>query len=449
MTISLASAVSDDHNMTDQERVTNFSNSQAYNLVTSLVVTTVGLNLFDFNSMRHFQIFIVVLAAIAVLVFGTAQSMVLGKYKELTARNRKHKLRNIWKGWTVAFPRAMFAAHANRKGGNESTNRDTESNRSNSDRSKHDNESMDSNMNDDDPKDAHASKIYWRQAARDLWNHTNFVRWIFLEMLFELQSHFVQTFSKTSVDQLLVDIPHEISDWFVLLVRPMNQFMIIAIFVPIKKYGYPRVYTIALASLWVLSSATLLLATPFSTSWILCFLVIYSVGLEAIRVAAFYLVMSDLVLELKQPHAQQGRLNGPSLAGLLLGATTLFCKPMQSILPICAATLLDRYPQHPREVLYYLLVVPPFICSVLQLWVWWDYDLHPKRTHELRVELQEFHFYRKKKAPSSGNNLQLVDYEQQFPRAGKRSHENDHAPKRRQHTSSNNEDGGGRLSAII
>lgn len=195
------------------------------------------------------------------------------------------------------------------------------------------------------------------------------------------------------MDQLLVDVPHIISDWSLSFLRPMQQMLTIACYIPIRYYGYPRVYTVAIATLGILSTLTLLFATPASTSWILFYLIVYAVGSEALRAAGFYLVMSDLVLELKQSHAQQGRLNEPSLAGLLLGAATLVCKPIQSLLPVLAATLLDKYPDNPRQVLYYLLVLPPCICCVFQLWVWRRYDLHPQRTHELRVELQEIHFY--------------------------------------------------------
>ena len=173
----------------------------------------------------------------------------------------------------------------------------------------------------------------------------------------------------------------------------MQQILTIACYIPIRHYGYPRVYTFSIAALGFLSFMTLLFATPASTTWILLFLVLYAVGSEALRAAGFYLVMSDLVLELKQSHAQQGRLNEPSLAGLLLGAATLVCKPMQSLLPVVAATLLNRYPDNPRLVLYYLLVLPPCICSMVQLWVWQWYDLHPQRTQKLRLDLQEIHFY--------------------------------------------------------
>ncbi|CAB9525409.1 Transmembrane protein 180 [Seminavis robusta] len=385
MTISLASAVSDDHNMTDQERVQNMSSSQAYNLIASVIVATVGVHLFDTTALRTFQCFVMAIAFLSITTFGTAQGIISGQQQQrrnspASPRKQPQPSEPFWKtllqscckGWTVAIPKEKKTriSHPQQQH-NSTTNSNT-------------------NTTTNNP-------INWRQAMQDLWNHSNFRRWIVLEMLLEMQTHFVQTFFKTFVDQLLVDVPHVVSDWSLTLLRPLQQVMTLLFYIPIRWYGYPRVYTVMIAILWGLSSITLLLATPASTAWILCFLVIYAVGSEALRAAGFYLCVSDLVLELKQYHAQQRRVNEPSLAGLLLGAATLICKPMQSLLPILAATLLDLYPYRPQQVLYYLLVLPPFVCSILQLWVWSYFDLHPKRTHELRVELQEFHFYQSQK----------------------------------------------------
>lgn len=398
-TISLASAVSDDHNMTDQERIANQSSSQLYNLVASLIVATLGIKLFDPQGLANFQIYVVLLAALAIFVFGAAQSIISGKYRDYTSRNQKKRLWNIWKGWTVAIPKEIRMPTG-----------------------------MESSYSNNATDEAKRSKIVWRQVVKDLWNHSNFLRWLVLEMLLEMQTHFVLSFFKTFVDQLLVDVPHIISDWSLTLLQPMHQLMTIACYVPIKYYGYPRVYTVGFVILWLLSSVTLLVASPTgATSWTLVFLVVYAVGSEALRASAFYLVMSDLVLELKQSYTQQGRMNEPSLAGLLLGATTLVCKPMQSLLPILAATLLDAYPQQPREVLFYLLVLPPWICSMLQLWVWMKYDLHPHRTYELKEELQEIHFFQQQQQEQQ-LNASVSEHNELVP---VQSSKKDTAPKQR------------------
>ena len=423
MTISLASAVSDDHNMTDQERVQNMSSSQVYNLVASMMVAFVGLLLFPHNTtygddmveyrLGNFQFYIVVLAGVAIWVYGMAQSIISGKHLEFTARNPKHKLWHIWKGWTVALPSRQLQQDQRQT---KTTTSHTATN--------HDIINNNHNHSSNHRQSSEQSKnLEWRQAMMDLWSHTNFIRWIVLEMLLEMQTHFVQTFFKTFLDQLLVDLPHEITDWALSLLRPMQQIMTIFCYVPIRRYGYAKVYLLGLGFFFILSFIMLLIATPKSSLLIFLFLVIYVVGTEAIRAAGFYLVMSDLVLELKLSHSQQGRFNEPSLAGLLLGATTLFCKPMQSVLPIIAATLLDKYPQNTQSALYDLLVIPPFICCFLQLWVWWDYDLHPKRTHELRIELQEFHFYSKKQAPSSNISIVTPQMHYQFQRVQEQQHD--------------------------
>lgn len=357
--ILLASAVSDDHNMTDYERIQNAVGSQVWNLLASLVVANVGVNLFDVSSLKQFQYFVIVVAVLSILVFGASQSIISGYHQQHPARNSKTRMVwYIWKGWTVRMPHDGVWDHGASSKNSTSAVR---------------------------PKKA----VVWRQAVHDLWSNANFRRWIFLEMLLEMQTHFTQTFFKTFVDQLLVNVPGAAKDWLLSLLRPTHQVMAIICYIPIRWYGYARVYTMMLILMFCLSSITILSATPgSSTGWISLFLMVYAVSSEAVRAAGYYMVVSDLVLELKQRHAQQGRLDEPSLAGILLGATTLACKPVQSILPIVAANLLHYYPLQRHKVLYYLLVFPPWICSLLQLYVWQHYDLHPKRTQEMRVELQ-------------------------------------------------------------
>ena len=69
---------------------------------------------------------------------------------------------------------------------------------------------------------------------------------------------------------------------------------------------------------------------------------------------------------------------------------------MESVLPIVAALFLgetdfstNEQSEGARWVLFYLMVVPTLLCSVLQLLSWRHYHLHPERTGQMREELKD------------------------------------------------------------
>jgi len=188
------------------------------------------------------------------------------------------------------------------------------------------------------------------------------------------------------------------------------------LYIPMKRHGYAKVYTwVFLVNLIV--SAGLILwfsshdeASSFLvmndrqdldyTGLIFFCLLFYPTILGAVGGAGFALAMADMVLEMKQFHASQGRWDEPSLAGLFMGVNALFCKPAESVLPILTATLLGgtdfrttsqsynnaAATTTKETVLLRLLLVPSLMCSILQLWAWSYCDLHPQKTLRLRKE---------------------------------------------------------------
>ena len=182
----------------------------------------------------------------------------------------------------------------------------------------------------------------------------------------------------------------------------MTQLMGFALYIPIQRFGYARLYKFVFASNF-LASCTLLLLNGLSnekdgethnTIIIAGFLALCSVLSNAMAGAGFGLAMSDMVLEMKYSQALQGRVDAASLAGMFMGVNALFCKPAESILPILTASLLsgtdyeNNNSAATRLVLYRLLVLPYMICSFLQFLVWSRYSLVPERTQQMRVELQ-------------------------------------------------------------
>lgn len=63
-------------------------------------------------------------------------------------------------------------------------------------------------------------------------------------------------------------------------------------------------------------------------------------------------------------------------------------KPVESMLPMIAANVME-YNGETRQSMFYLLVLPPMACSVLQMIAWTSFDLTPRRVAIMRRELQE------------------------------------------------------------
>jgi hypothetical protein len=181
--VSIATAVSDDQTviMTDQERVENMSCPTVKLTIwspPSMSVANLGiaLHLFDVTA-PAFDTFIIYFQFD--VVSSSWQSWLSCLW------NKKHVLWHIqvqvllWKGWNDALPNKYSTADPQKYLYRQTFRRQLAS-----------------------------IGVNWRQALREIWgiNHSNFMRWIFLECLLEMQmqTHFVQvSTSKTFVDQLL------------------------------------------------------------------------------------------------------------------------------------------------------------------------------------------------------------------------------------------------------
>lgn len=280
------------------------------------------------------------------------------------------------------------------------------------------------------PHDQQQSSLLFKQIVKDFVQHPNFRYWICMELLLEAQTTFMKSFMKTFVDHLLLQhegqsggFSRSTCDWFL-----SSRHVLVAItslgllYGPIKRYGYATVYSWVfrinlvvsgglILWLWSMGNDGSILVLndrqhrqPVVTGIIFFFLLFYPTILGAVGSASFPLAMADQVLEMKQLHASQGRMGEPSLAGLFMGVNALFCKPAESVLPILTATMLGQATDFRSDsssalasssntndtttdtVLLRILLIPSFVCAILQLWAWSHYDLHPPKTARLRKE---------------------------------------------------------------
>ena len=348
MAILMGSVITDNHNMSDQDRIRFMASGKLVNLLASFLVARIGLGIFSKENMPPFQTFVIVICLIACGLFTLAQWMMKPDVviSFSTCRYRRTKL----------------------------------------------------TRDDDSSGKPTKRKLRLKQVIQDFWSHENFRAWIGMEMLLECQHNFVSSFLKTFVDRLVVDsgVSREASDWLLSLLHPIKQIAGIMCYVPIRRLGYRKVYTYLFWSNLILSALCLAIGSPSRPYLIIAYLLIHSVMTGAVQSAGFHLAMSDMVLEMKRKHAVEGRLDEPSLAGLFMGANALLCKPMESVLPIVAAFFLGKTDFSTNEqsvdarwVLFYLLVVPPLLFSCLQLLSWRNYNLHPERMDSMREELEE------------------------------------------------------------
>ncbi|VEU34018.1 unnamed protein product [Pseudo-nitzschia multistriata] len=397
------SIVSDNHSMTQGQRIAFFVCRDLVGILAPLVVTKIGLSLFDVANLRPFRIYLVVLVLASSVLSVVGQGLINQHPKDRpsTAKQR---------GGTSAKRKGAYRRVDTDGEGGAAVSKDTRV----AERGEDDHGSSSSDVDDDGDE---GTLRFW-QVVRDFASHPNFRYWIAMEMLMEMQNTFVGNFQKTFVDRLLYaggggQWSRESCDWMLALLDPSTQVVGLLLFLPVQRYGYARMYSVVFFTNAVLASSLLLWngasygdgnaegegERTTQALWpVAAYLAASSVLSNAMARTGFGLAMCDMVLEAKHSHVVlQGRTRAPSLAGLFMGVNALFCKPAESVLPILASAFLgDGYNQgtggdaaHANTVLYRLMVVPPLVCSSLQLLVWSRYSLVPERTERLRKELEE------------------------------------------------------------
>eukprot|EP00934_Nitzschia_sp_Nitz4_P005787 Nitzschia sp. Nitz4//scaffold426_size8320//5308//6807//NITZ4_009128-RA/size8320-processed-gene-0.4-mRNA-1//1//CDS//3329551618//5777//frame0 len=345
-TILLGSLVTDNHHMSDSERVWFMASGRMANLLAAFAVGRIGLALFDEHDLRKFRAFLWALSIVSAVLFVTAQIMT-----RYVIDWQVFQLRRIQK------PESLERRNVSRR-----------------------------NLN-------------MRQVLADFWSHSNFWAWIGMEFLLESQVSFATAFLKTFVDRLVHEegVSRETCDWLLSTIRPLGLIAGILCYVPIRKMGYRRLYPILFYINFGLSIIMYFFGNHQSTFLITLFLVIYPTITVAVSSSGFHLAMSDMVLEMKNKHALAGRTDEPSLAALYMGMNALFCKPAEAMLPIVAANMLDKMDlqaednQDVQLVLFKMLVIPPLVFSVFEWLSWRRFSLTPDATHDMREELKKLH----------------------------------------------------------
>lgn len=238
--ILLGSLVTDNHHLTDGERVNFMASGKIFSLVTSFVVAKIGLVIFDQEDMPKFRLFLVSLSAVVTILFLVAQSMT-------------HY--NIFIHWRSLRINLLDIKH------------------------------------EKPPTHKSSEHLRPRQVFQDFWRHDNFWAWIWMELLLEAQNSFYSAFLKTFVDQLLHDEgwSRETCDWLLSISRPLGLILAVLCYIPIRRTGYKRVYFVLFAVNFFMSLMMLLTASHRSTASIAAFLVVFPAITSAVMSSGFHL----------------------------------------------------------------------------------------------------------------------------------------------------------------
>ncbi|ETV73124.1 hypothetical protein H257_11946 [Aphanomyces astaci] len=82
---------------------------------------------------------------------------------------------------------------------------------------------------------------------------------------------------------------------------------------------------------------------------------------------------------------------------MLMGLNAVFCKPMDSVLPILAAHWLhvstsglkEEDNENMKKAMFQLLVAPPVVLCIVQMWSWSKYTLTPDAMAAIEAQLAQ------------------------------------------------------------
>ncbi|CAK4094564.1 unnamed protein product [Aphanomyces euteiches] len=187
--------------------------------------------------------------------------------------------------------------------------------------------------------------------------------------------------------------------WLVSVLPLAKQAAKFAAFSAFDRVGVYQVYRWSF--LVKMSAAVFVLACcrgdyAAAPAWlIVAFLALNCIATE-LPTGGFTVAMSHMNKELTLQRYRAHRFNDPSAAGMFMGLNAVFCKPMDSFLPIVAAKWLDNAGFHTDEMsysvqiaLFHLLVVPPLVMGAFQYWSWSRYTLNQTTLKRIQAEIDE------------------------------------------------------------
>ncbi|XP_037351941.1 transmembrane protein 180 isoform X1 [Talpa occidentalis] len=257
-----------------------------------------------------------------------------------------------------------------------------------------------------------AGSITLGQYLRQLAHHRNFLWFVGMDLVQVFHCHFNSNFFPLFLEHLLSDHISLSTGSFLLGISYVAPHLNNLYFLPLcRRWGvYAVVRGLFLLKLGL--SLLMLLAGPDHPSLLCLFIASNRVFTEG-TCKLLTLVVTDLVDEdLVLNHRKQ------AASALLFGMVALVTKPGQTFAPLLGTWLLcfytghDLFQQPPltpvgsaqpwpeppapppaqaptlRQGCFYLLVLVPIICALLQLFTWSQFTLHGRRLHMVKAQRQ-------------------------------------------------------------
>jgi len=359
-TIILASTATDDHRMPYKARIWFMMSSEMGNLLATVVVTGIALFL-EFGAStvaRTDHSIVLLLVWVAFWMFVAAQNMIF-RGGDYSSRRRGALTR-------LLSLRSMVPLK----------------------RKEHDEDDNDLAAGQHHQQQQPKRRVQLRNVIRSVAQSPNYRAWIGMEMLLEAQVFFQTAFLPTLMLRL-AGVSYVHTEAAVAVIKPLRQLGSILTYIPMRRFGYARVYTFLFYFNLLLSILAFFFGDPSSKARVYIVLFAFPIVSGAVLSSGFQFAMADLSLEVKYAHttSRTGTSTEPSVAALLLGINTIFCKPVKYLFSVMAQNILHNESGSPTDA-FHLLIATPMICSCLQLIFWRKYGLTPERVSSMRDELQ-------------------------------------------------------------
>ncbi|OQR82998.1 hypothetical protein ACHHYP_15208 [Achlya hypogyna] len=231
----------------------------------------------------------------------------------------------------------------------------------------------------------------------DFYHLKNFRYWLGMEMCLETQSNFNRHYLRVFLGHFAGGLWSPATLTTVISGLPLlKQLVKLGVYSVMDRVGVYRLYQSSFIAKFVAASLTFIVVQSVSTTpymLLVTFLIFNAIATE-LPTGGFPIAMSNMHKELSLHRLHTGRGLVPSSSAMFMGLNAVFCKPMDSLLPILAATQLDAAgyqtdKSSPRvaDTMVHLLLFPPLLLSGIQLWSWRRYTLNADKLATIEVAL--------------------------------------------------------------
>lgn len=244
----------------------------------------------------------------------------------------------------------------------------------------------------------HKESLSLKEIMKDFWKLKNFRYWLGMEMCLETLCNFNRSYLRLFVSQLLTGISDDQQKLLVSILPTLKNCVKFVMFSVMDRIGVYQVYRISFLVKIAASLSCYALGASSSVT-VLVFIILNYIVSELPN-GGFPIAMSNMNKELQLVRIKSGRKNTASSSAMFMGFNALFCKPMDSLLPIIAANrlggvgyakgaLVGSEQLNISRAFFDLLVLPPLVLCMFQYVCWSNYSLKGDGMVQIENELAQ------------------------------------------------------------